>query len=89
MTSFSCKVFYAPLIKSFNKLPKNIQLLTKKKDDIFRINPFDVQLHTHKLKGTLSGIWSYSINYQYRILFRFIKSDEVLYYDIGTHEVYQ
>ncbi|MDO8734458.1 MAG: type II toxin-antitoxin system mRNA interferase toxin, RelE/StbE family [Elusimicrobiota bacterium] len=70
-------------------MPKNIQLLAKKKDEIFRTNPFDVQLHTYKLKGTLAGIWSYSINYQYRILFRFLKSDEVLYYDIGTHEVYQ
>ncbi|PKN02405.1 MAG: type II toxin-antitoxin system mRNA interferase toxin, RelE/StbE family [Elusimicrobia bacterium HGW-Elusimicrobia-1] len=83
------KIHFAPrFFKSFKKLPPHIQILAKKKDALFRLNPFASQLQAHKLKGSLSGVWSYSVNYQYRLLFRFIKSDEVLYYDIGTHEVY-
>ena len=84
------QIHFSPrFFKSFNNLPKTIQELAKRKDKIFKKNPFDPILHTHKLKGELSGAWSYSVNYEYRVLFRFIKSNEVLYYDIDTHEVYK
>ncbi|PIU68019.1 MAG: type II toxin-antitoxin system mRNA interferase toxin, RelE/StbE family [Armatimonadetes bacterium CG07_land_8_20_14_0_80_40_9] len=83
------KIHFAPrFFKSFEKLHDSVKTMAKKKDKLFRINPFDPKLHTHKLKGKLSGAWSYYINHDYRILFRFIKQDEVLYYDIGTHEIY-
>lgn len=83
------QIHFSPhFFKSFYKLPKSIQNLAKKKDEIFRKNPFDLRLHTHKLKGELLGTWSYSVNYEFRVLFRFITDDEVLYYDIGTHEIY-
>ena len=75
--------------KSFRKLSSNLQILAQRKDQWFRINSFDPRLQTHKLKGELKGYWSYSINRKYRILFRFLKSDEVIYYDIGTHEIYR
>ncbi|PIU18395.1 MAG: type II toxin-antitoxin system mRNA interferase toxin, RelE/StbE family, partial [Elusimicrobia bacterium CG08_land_8_20_14_0_20_44_26] len=74
--------------KSFRKLPVHIQELAEKKDKWFRKNVLDIRLHTHKLKGELVGYWSYYINRRYRILFRFISIDEVIYYDIGTHEIY-
>ncbi|OHB46011.1 MAG: hypothetical protein A2094_05650 [Planctomycetes bacterium GWE2_41_14] len=75
--------------KSFHKLPAHIQYLAEKKDKWFRQDTFDHRLHTHKLKGELEGYWSYSINQKYRILFRFLKNNEVLYYDIGTHDIYK
>jgi addiction module RelE/StbE family toxin len=75
--------------KSFSKLPIHIQNLAEKKDKWFRKNAFDPRLHTHKLKGELEGYWSYYINFQYRVLFRFIDNDEVIYYDIGTHDIYR
>ena len=84
------QIHFAPrFFKSFDKLPKSIQTLSTKKDEMFCKNPFDPILHTHKLKGKLVGAWSYSVNYEYRVLFRFIKSNEVIYYDIGTHEIYK
>lgn len=84
------KIHFTPrFFKSFEKLPYSVQKIAKKKDKLFRQNPFDPRLHTHKLKGELSGAWSYYVNRDYRILFRFIKQDEVLYYDIGTHEIYK
>ena len=75
--------------KSFRKLPRRIQDLAGRKDKWFRADAFDPRLRTHKLKGTLEGYWSYSVNDQYRVLFRFLGSDTVLYYDVGTHEIYQ
>jgi mRNA-degrading endonuclease YafQ of YafQ-DinJ toxin-antitoxin module len=75
--------------KSFRRLPKNIRRLAEKKDRWFRSDAFDPRLETHKLKGELAGYWAYSVNYQHRILFAFLGSDEVIYYDVGTHEIYR
>ncbi len=57
-------------------------------------DPFHPSLHTHKLKGDLSNIWSCSIDYSYRILFEFIENPEdqeeaILLLNLGSHdEVY-
>ena len=75
--------------KSFKKLPKPIKKITEEKDKKFRINAFAPNLKTHKLKGELNGFYSYSINHQYRILFRFLENSEVIYYDVGTHDIYK
>ncbi len=75
--------------KSFSRLPVHVQDLAEKKDKWFRHDSFDARLHTHKLKGELEGYWSYSINRKYRVLFRFLNSDEVIYYDTGTHDIYK
>ncbi|MEG3437637.1 type II toxin-antitoxin system mRNA interferase toxin, RelE/StbE family [Pannus brasiliensis CCIBt3594] len=57
-------------------------------------DPFHPSLHTHKLKGDLSDVWSCSIDYSYRILFEFADNVEdgeetILLLNVGTHdEVY-
>ena len=75
--------------KSFRKLFSEIQKLAIKGEQFFRKNTFDPKLKTHKLKGKLKKFWSYSVNYEYRIVFEFLKKDVVLYHDIGTHEIYR
>ena len=75
--------------KSYQKLSQNIQRLVDKKDAWFRKNAFDPRLKTHKLKGELRRYWSYSVTRKYRILFRFVKTDEVIYFDVGTHKIYR
>lgn len=79
----------SPFTKSYRKLPNQIQELAKKKDKWFRNNAFDSRLEAHKLRGELQGYWSYSVNDAYRVLFRFVGGDEAIYYDIGTHGIYQ
>jgi addiction module RelE/StbE family toxin len=55
----------------------------------FSQNPFDTKLRTHKLTGKLKGLWSFSVSYDCRVIFRFINDTEVLLIDIGSHdEVY-
>jgi addiction module RelE/StbE family toxin len=76
-------------IRSYKSLPEEIKARAKQREKIFKANPFDRRLNTHKLKGRFKDYWSYSINYQYRIMFRFIDDETVLYHDIGTHDIYK
>ena len=76
-------------VKSYRKLPEKIRTVAKEREKIFINDPLDKRLKTHKLKGRLKSYWSYSINYQYRIMFRFVDKDTVIYYDVGTHDVYK
>lgn len=75
--------------KSYRRLPARIQVLAKKKDNFFRNNAFHLTLKTHKLSGKLKENWAYSIDRRCRVMFRFVNKDEVVYLDIGTHEVYR
>lgn len=75
--------------KSFKKLPRNIQERAENKDRLFREEPFQPSLKTHALRGALEGYLSYSINFHYRVLFKFLGQQTVIYYDIGTHEIYK
>lgn len=76
-------------VRAYKNLPEKIKDYAKHKEKIFKTNPFDPRLKTHKLKGKLKNYWSYSIDYDYRIMFRFIDEGTVLYYDIGTHAIYK
>ena len=75
-------------LKSLEKLPKKIIELTKNKEKIFKQNPFDSQLKTHKLSGKEKVCWSFWIDYHYRIKFIFLSDEKVLFLDIGTHSIY-
>lgn len=75
--------------RSMSKLPINIQQETANKVAIFKANPLDARLRTHKLKGKMKGLWSFSITYSYRIVFKFTERDTALFYDIGNHQIYK
>ena len=74
--------------KSYKKLPNLIKKKGEEKDKIFRQEPFNSALAAHKLKGKLKNYWSYSVDKSYRVLFRFEDKDKVIYFDIGTHKIY-
>jgi addiction module RelE/StbE family toxin len=57
--------------------------------ELFRNNPFDPKLRTHKLSGKLKDLWSFSIEYDLRVIFSFAEQNKVIFVDIGGHkEVY-
>ncbi len=63
----------------------------KNKMELFLIDPFHQSLKTHRLSGILKGLWATRINYEHRLIFKFIDKEnkKVLLIDIGTHkEVY-
>ena len=75
--------------KHYRKLPKEAKERAKNKEKIFRENPFDPRLRTHKLHGKEKEVWAFWIDYVYRIKFIFLSDQEVLFLDVGTHEIYK
>lgn len=84
------KIYYTThFAKKAAKLSRNLTKEVNKREQLFRTNPFHPTLKTHKLKGKLKNCYSFSITYSDRILFEFVADDEVLFYDIGGHEIYK
>ena len=53
--------------QSYNRLPKDIQLLADKKYELLKNNPFHPSLHFKKV-GNRKQLWSVRINDNYRAL---------------------
>lgn len=84
------KIYYSSkFAKEYRKLPKKIKSLAEKREQIFRLNPLDPRLKTHKLSGKLQEFWSFSIDYQHRIIFEFLDSKTVWFLSVGTHQIYR
>lgn len=84
------KIYYTPQFQhEFSKLPQSVKQKAFKKEKIFRTDPHSQILKTHKLTGVLKNYWSFSIDYHYRVVFRYINDKEILFVDVGTHEVYK
>lgn len=83
------KILYLPkFAREYKKLPRRIQELAERREKMFRKNPFDPRLKTHKLHGELGDFYSFSINYEYRIIFDFLDGETVRFYKVGTHNIY-
>jgi len=81
--------YSSKFLKSLSKLPNGIIKKAEEKEKIFKENPFDPRLRTHKLKGKEKETRAFWINYVYRIKFIFLSDKEVLFIDVGTHEIYK
>lgn len=75
-------------IRSFKKLPTPVKQKAREKEKLFRRNPFDPASETHKLHGKFRDYWAYSVDNKYRVIFRFLNGDQVLFFDIGLHLIY-
>ena len=52
-------------------------------------NPHDARLRTHKLSGELREQWSFTVEYDVRVVFSFLPNNRAVFEDIGSHdEVY-
>jgi mRNA-degrading endonuclease YafQ of YafQ-DinJ toxin-antitoxin module len=76
--------------KAFNKRIKSTDTepVFWIKLSLFTIDPFDARLKAHKLSGKLKGLWSFSIDYDIRIVFYFTpeKPKKAVFIDIGNHD---
>lgn len=76
-------------VKEYKKLPLVVKNTAKKKEIVFRKDPFNLILRTHKLSGPLEGFFAFSISSRYRIIFVFAEKDVVEFYSIGNHDIYE
>ena len=84
------RIFYSSkFAREYRKLPLRIKKIAERKEQIFRKDPFDPQLKTHKLKGSLKGFLSFSIDRKYRIIFEFINRNTVWFHSVGEHSIYK
>ncbi len=84
------EIEYSPKFKkAFKKLPKEVKEKAIDCEKIFRNNPFDPRLKTHKLHGTMKEYWAFSISYNYRMGFTFVSGKLVRFHDIGIHDIYK
>ncbi|MBU1089960.1 type II toxin-antitoxin system YoeB family toxin [Patescibacteria group bacterium] len=56
---------------------------------MFRSNPFDPILKTHKLRGKFSYFWAFSITHSHRVMFEFRENGVAVFIDIGDHSIYE
>lgn len=84
------QVVYSPqFVRDFARLQIEIQIKAKEKEKIFRENPFDRRLKTHKLSSRFYDFWSFSVDYDCRIIFKFQDGNTVRFYAIGGHSIYK
>ncbi|MBI2409831.1 type II toxin-antitoxin system RelE/ParE family toxin [Candidatus Kaiserbacteria bacterium] len=72
-------------IRRFAALPPPVRRQAQKKWALFRENPFHTSLQTEKLHPKQRELWSFRINRQYRIIFRFIDGSTALFLTCGPH----
>jgi mRNA-degrading endonuclease YafQ of YafQ-DinJ toxin-antitoxin module len=75
--------------KAYKKMPVQVKRRALEKERIFRANPFDSRLGTHKLHGKYQNYWAFTVTGQYRIMFAFLGSDTADFITIGTHGIYR
>ncbi|MEK7535713.1 MAG: type II toxin-antitoxin system mRNA interferase toxin, RelE/StbE family [Patescibacteria group bacterium] len=86
----SMKIYYlSSFERLYKKLPKNVKEEAKAKEKLFRQNPFDPKLGTHKLHGPLSDYWAFWVNNRDRVIFEFGDKNEIWFYKIGDHSIYE
>lgn len=94
-TSFTARamiIYHHPRFKkSYYGLDEQIKAQAEKSVALFRSDPFNVCLDTHRLHGKLKKQWSFSVNIRHRILFEFLNKaqTEVVFLDIGDHRIYR
>ena len=72
--------------KRYKELPAAIQKKAEKQEKLFRQNPFHPSLHTEKLEPKGRQVWSFRIDRKYRIIFRFIDGNKVIFLTVGPHD---
>lgn len=84
------KILYSEkFVSQFESLDSKIQKLAEKKIEVFKNNIKHPSLKTHKLNGVLFGYFSFSVDFQTRIVFEYGKKDTIHFLKIGNHDIYK
>lgn len=82
-------IAYTPqFLRMFRKLEKDLKEEVVEKIELFAKDPTSSMLKAHKLKGKLKNRYSFSVNYQIRIVYTPLSKKEVAFLAIGGHDVY-
>lgn len=82
-------IYSSKFAREYKKLPNDVKDIAEQQEIIFRHNPFDPKLKTHKLNGKFGGFMSFSVGYKYRIIFEITKDNIAHFHSVGDRDVYQ
>ena len=83
------RIGYKPaFLRALKKLQPNLQAEVKERMALFAKHPDHPSLRVHKLKGVLRGRWSFSVNYQYRVVFVYEGKRMAILLMVGDHSMY-
>ena len=83
-------IYTSKFEREYRKLPSKIKAEAEEKERIFRNDPFDPILKTHKLHGKLKDFSAFSINYKYRIIFEISDDKSFSYFhSVSDHDAYK
>lgn len=82
-------IYTSKFERSYRKLPDKIKNIAKRKEKLFRLDPFSKTLETHKLYGKFSDFWSFSVDYKYRVIFEFGTNNVAFFHSIGNYDIYK
>ncbi|MEI6704249.1 MAG: type II toxin-antitoxin system mRNA interferase toxin, RelE/StbE family [Deltaproteobacteria bacterium] len=74
-------------LKYLKKLNEKEKEQLRERLAFFREDVFDSRLKTHHLKGNLKEYYSFSVSYSDRIVFRLLDNGEILFIEIGSHDI--
>ena len=80
--------FKPTFVKQMNKLKKELVEEVFEKIELFKNEKNHKLLKVHKLHGKLSEHFSFSVNYKFRIVFKYERKSQVVFLDIGDHDIY-
>ncbi len=84
------RIYYSSKFsKEYKALPLAVKKKAEEKELLFRKNPFDARLKSHKLKGSLHEFWSFSIDIRHRIIFEFSNNNTIWFHSVGDHSIYE
>jgi len=84
------EIIYSPqFTRKYKKLPTKIKDLAEAREKIFRQNPRDDRLDTHKLHGKLKHFWSFSVDGKFRVIFEFGENGTIYFHSVGDHDIYK
>lgn len=76
--------------KRYKELPVIVQKKAERHEKLFRNNLFHPSLHTEKLKPKEKEYWSFRIDSDYRVIFRFANGSKIIFLTCGHHNwIYQ
>ncbi len=81
--------YTARFIRDYRRLQPDLKSEIVKKIELFKNRENHKVLEVHKLHGKMKDRYSFSVNYRYRIVFRFEDKNTVALLTVGDHDIYQ
>ncbi len=81
--------FKASFLRTLKHLDRDLYDEAVEKIELLKDAGNHQSLKVHKLHGSLSDYWSFSVNYKIRIIFQYESKTSVVLLAIGDHDVYK